>query len=663
MYFGACYYPEHWPEGRWETDAILMRDAGFNVIRMSEFAWTKIEKEEGSYDFAWLERAVGLFARYGMKSILGTPTAAPPKWLIDKHPDICPVDYEGRVMRFGHRRYYCFNNSTYHGYVKRIVEAMADKFAQNENVIAVQVDNEFGCGGTTRCYCENCLSEFTSWLKKKYRSIKELNENWGTVFSNQTYTNWDELNLPGFCAFNIHNPGLALDYRRFASDSVVAFQKLQVEILRKKMPGKVITHNTMGGFGEIDYFELAKDLDVVSLDIYPNATRSEPINPENPAIQLDATRGIKGINFWVMEHQSGAPGGGVMFTTPRPGDLKKWTYQSIARGADAIIYFRFRTCLFGAEEYWHGILDHSGVPGRRYEEVRQVGRELALVSGLIENSTSSSKVAMIRSFDNAWAFEIQPHTTSFKYNIHFKGYYSYFFKNNIPVDIISTDCGLSDYRVIVAPSLMMAKEDFVQRLYAYVQSGGIIILDFRAGAKEWNNRMTPAILPGMYREILGVEIDEYGTIPEKRNIMLRQLGDQSQYTGHTWYDVISLYGAEALVEYASDYFCGKPAITRNGYGLGTAYYIGTEIDNELMKYLFDDICRKAEVYPLLGITDKGVELFQRTIYGKVYYFIINHNLQKKIVHTKGSFVDIISRREFLNDIELEANEVLVLEET
>ena len=113
IHFGVDYYPEHWPRERWETDARLMKEMGVQVVRMAEFSWFKMEPAEGEFDFEWLEDVVALLDSYGIKTVLGTPTAAPPAWIIQKNPEIQPIDREGRRRHFGGRHHDCQSNAVY----------------------------------------------------------------------------------------------------------------------------------------------------------------------------------------------------------------------------------------------------------------------------------------------------------------------------------------------------------------------------------------------------------------------------------------------------------------------------------------------------------------------------------------------------------------------
>ncbi|MBM7563434.1 beta-galactosidase [Paenibacillus sacheonensis] len=663
MLFGVCYYPEHWPEERWATDARMMQEAGMNVVRIGEFAWSKLERREGEFDFSWLDRIIDLLAGHGIRVIFGTPTATPPKWLMDKHPDIYMRDKFGHVRGFGNRRHYCYNAASYQPYIQKIVERLASRYANNPNILAWQIDNEFGCNDTTRCYCENCRTAFHVWLQEKYGDIDAMNERWGTVFWSQIYNEWHEIVLPANTPFPLHNPGLELDYRRFASDSVCKFQKFQTDLIRSIAPHQTVTHNLMGTFNEIDGYDLSEELDIVSWDNYPNLMFTRDVNPAVAAMSHDMTRGLKERNFWVMEHQSGQPGGNVMFPTPKPQELRRWTYQSIAHGADGILYFRWRGCLFGAEQFWHAILQHDGKPGRKYAETKAVGEELKRVSRLLEGTENRPQAAMIRSYDNEWTFEIQPHIMNYSYMDHFTGYYQFFYDHHIGTDIVSPAADFTKYKLLVLSNFIMATDDMVERLYAFVEAGGSLVLDFRAGAKDWDNRMEPLTLPGKFAELLGITVEEYGVLFKDDRRRIKANGQDADFGGGKWVDVIELRGAEALAVFDEDYYAGRPAVTKHAFGQGHAYYIGTEIDASLRDHIFGTICGDAGITlgrPAVS-APPGVEVVSRSNETREYTFVINHTVDPVIVDLDGPIQDWLSGRVFEHGpAELEGNGVWML---
>lgn len=662
MYFGACYYPEHWPEERWAKDVQMMKDAHFNVVRMAEFAWVKMEPADGQFDFAWLDRAMKLLKEQGIKVILGTPTAGPPKWLMDKHPDIYQRDMHGQVRGFGTRRHYCFNNINFHRHTEAIVTQMAKHYGDNPQVIGWQIDNEMGMINTTRCYCDSCLTAFKQWLKLKYVTIDSVNEAWGTIFSSQTYNSWDAIHLPTYAVHQHHNPGLVLDFNRFSSDSVIAYQRIHTDILRTYAPRQLVTTNQMGKFNQIDCFEQSKDLDLSSLDAYPNMKAARADRPAYTANQLDMTHGFKGKNFWILEHQSGTPGAIVLAPTPAPGELRRWTMQSVAHGADGIVYFRWRTLTYSLESFWHGILQHHGEPGRKYEEVKQVGAELEKLAPLLSDTMPKAKVGLIRSYDNEWSFEIQPQAKGYEYMKHYELYFRYFFDRNIPVNNISPLGDFSDYDVLVASNLMMASEETVDKLYAFVRQGGQLVMDFRAGARLLDNSMALTKLPGAFRELLGIEIEDYGIMEAERPNRIRYRDDGKEAAANVWYDVIELNEAESIAEYTSNYFAGVPAVTRRNYGEGCAYYLGTEPDIDGIATVMDKVIAETDVRPVLPHIPLGVEATARyAADGSEIIFVINHSDDEQTIPLNdGNFINLLNDARLQAEVKLASQDVLVL---
>lgn len=386
MRFGVCYYPEQWPEERWALDADMMRALGIDIVRIAEFAWAQIEPTENEYQFGWLDHAVAALAAAGLDVVLGTPTAAPPAWLSHSYPGTLPIDSQGRRRNFGSRRHYCPNSLRYQELTQKIVAALADRYSQSPEVIGWQIDNEFGGGRTAICYCESCVKAFRFWLKQKYHNLSKLNQAWGTVFWSQTYSAWNQISAPTLTG-SAPNPSQVLDYQRFASDSWVQYQKIQVDLLRAHVDQsqQFITHNMMGlFFSDLNYFDLAVNLDFVSLDNYPTGGIDrirEVLYLKEPApdyfaadagdplltnLELDLIRGLKARPFWIMEQQPGPINWSIYNTGIRHEAVRLWTWQAVAQGADTVVYFRWRPSIYAQEQYHEGILKHDASPGIGY---------------------------------------------------------------------------------------------------------------------------------------------------------------------------------------------------------------------------------------------------------------------------------------------------------
>ncbi len=626
MIYGVDYYPEHWEKSEWEEQAKLMKKGGFNTVRMGEFAWKIFEKEEGKFDFSLLDEAIDVLAKEDIKVILGTPTAAPPKWLVNKY-DVLQHDRYGRTKKWGSRRECCANKPDYQEKSRIIVEKMAEHYKENENVIAWQIDNEFGCHASTRCYCESCRRAFAGWLQKKYQSIEKLNKDWGNVFWSLDYDSFEDMILPGYnsCEGELHpnfahNPSLDLEYRRFASDSWVEYQKEQIRIIRKYTE-KPVTHNLMGHFSDINYYDLAKDLDFVSWDNYPDNQWGAS---EYPYVSMahEIMRGCKNQNFIVMEQEAGPCGWDIMGSTPRPGQLRLWVYQAIAHGAEGIVFFRFRTALFGMEQYWHGVLDHDGVPRRRFYELVQTGSELQKMENYIVDKKPCYEAMIYRNFDDIWSHEIKRHVAGFDYRDLLYAYY----KANAAYNIntaVSND-HFEEYKVVYMPACNVVTEKEIEKAKVYVEKGGTLVLTFRSGTRNKYNNMYPLPMPGLFKELAGIEVEEFDALRKTVSIAGKVKGEAK-----LWCDVIKTETAEVISCYDSEYYKGKAAITVNTYGKGKVYYVGCDLNEEAMKTLVKLISDNAAIKTFE--LPEGVEMVKR----EDSIFLLNHKETETEIPLKG----------------------------
>jgi beta-galactosidase len=661
--FGVDYYPEHWPKSRWAKDAELMGELGFNIVRLAEFSWSKIEPREGEYNFEWLDEAINILATKGIKAIIGTPTAAPPPWIIKKHPDVLRVDPHGVRSPEGTRRNYCPNNPNYIMYTKRITKALALHYRDNPNVIGWQIDNEFGIDP---CYCENCIKAFRNWLKNKYGSLENLNSSCGFTFWSQEYSDWDEI-FPPRPPLDMQNPSLCLDWHRFLNDSWLKYQQIQVDIIREIAPHHIVTHNFMGLYKELDYFKLAEPLDIVSFDYYPKW--SSNIDYTRAAMAHDVMRSLKKKPYWIMELQSGA----VKVHTapiPKPGEIRLWTLQSIARGADGILYFRWRSCRFGAEEYWHGILDHDGVPRRRFHEIRKVSEDLKKIEPHIGGTNVKPEVAFTLSYDNLWAFDLEVGyggknyygLDSWEPSLDF---YRVLYSRNLPVDFVDPSReGLFNYKTVFVPSLMLINKTIEENLKSYVKKGGILVAIPRTGAKDWNNVITDTALPSALSDLFGIAVEEYTglsdgekvSIETNKNILNRKVVGK----GRCWAEMLQpKEGAETIAYYTAGIYTNEPAATINNYGSGLAIYIGSFLDENLYSTILDWIMEKGDIKPTFPPTD-GLEAVERIGSSGRIIFALNHSEHTIQIPLKGEYFEIISGEKISDIIKIEGLDAKVL---
>lgn len=672
--FGVDYYPEHWPEERWETDARLMQAAGFNTVRLAEFAWSRLEPRAGCFDFGWLDRAISILEAHGLQVVLGTPTASPPPWVMAMHPDAYRLPASGVRTTYGNRRGYCPTHAGYRERSRIVTSAMAAHYAGHPAVIGWQTDNEFG----DRCFCPHCRAAFATWLQDKYGDLDTLNEAWGTIFWSHVYTEWSQIPAPLATATDIpagmplaagdgsHNPGLALDYYRFMSDTYVAFQHEQIDILRRTCPSHFITHNLMGfHYDKLDYYDLAADLDFVSWDNYRRMqwTFRAGVDPSEAGLAHAAMRGLKQQNFWVMEQQGGPGGWQIVSVAPRPGELRQWAYQSIAHGADAIIFFRWRTARFGTEQYWHGLLDHDARPGRRYEEIKQMGAELQRIGDTILGSQVRADVAMLLDYDNRFAFQIQGNNPNFTYPGHFQAIYSALHRRNVAVDVIAGDADFSKYKLIIAPAYYVLPEAVAAALESFARAGGVVLVTPRSGVKDTANAVVNMPLPGYLAELCGIVVEDYDSLPHDVHQPLAFEPAALQglaASARAWCDIVRPTSAEVVARYTRDYYAGAPAVTHNRAGAGHAVYVATFGDTALYAALADWLLGLAGIEPGLPAPE-GVEVSTRWQGDTQLYFVINHNPEPAEVTLDGTYQELITGRTVgASSLNLSPHQVLIL---
>ncbi len=663
FHFGVDYYPEHWPEERWPVDAALMAEAGINIVRLAEFAWSRLEPIEDHYDFGWLDQAISILAAQNIAVILGTPTASPPPWLMARHPDLFRVRADGLRVTYGNRRNYCPNHPIYHDRTNRIVRAMVRHYANHPTVVGWQIDNEFG----DRCYCPVCQQAFQKWLQARYPSLDALNEAWGTIFWSHVFTDWSQIPVPAQTGGS-PNPGLALDFARFSSDSYVAYQKMQIDLIREQDTERFITHNFMGfKYDQINYFDLARDLDFVSWDSYPRMqwTFAKEVDPSHAALGADTMRGLKRQNFWMMEQQAGPGGWEMVSVAPRPGELRLWAYQSIAHGADAMIFFRWRTARVGTEQYWHGLLDHDGTPGRRYGELKWMGEEMARVGDTVHGAQVRPHAAMVLSYDSRFAFQIQPNNPDFKYPEHFMDLYRGLHHANVTVDVVAPASDLSTYRLVMAPALYVTSAQAANNLRQFAEAGGVVAITQRSGVKDEQNRVVNQHLPGLLSELCGVEVEEYDSLTADMHNCVEfddpALAEVDSLNVGTWCDVLKPTTATVIGKYTDDYYAGKPAITLNTVGKGRVVYIGTVGDAHFYDVMAQWLLQQAGVSALLDAPE-GVEVTERWQGDQRLLFVLNHTTQEQTVNFPRPYTNLLNGASIRGSVRIAAREVLLLSE-
>lgn len=509
---GCCYYPEHWPEDWWADDARLMVDMGLSRVRIGEFAWSRIEPEPGRFDWGWMDRAIDALHVAGLGIILGTPTATPPKWLVDRMPDMIALDAKGHPRRFGSRRHYCFSHEGYRAECARIVTALADRYGHHPGVVAWQTDNEYGCHDTAISYSAAAAAAFRRWLAARYPTIDALNTAWGNVFWSMDYADFDAIDPPNLTVTE-PNPAHVMDWRRFASDEVVSFNRLQVDLLRARSPGRDIAHNFMGFFTQFDHHDVARDLDVATWDSYPIGflesfwfTPADKLryarqgHPDIAAFHHDLYRGVGRGRWWVMEQQPGPVNWAPYNPAPLPGMVRLWTLEAVAHGAELVSYFRWRQAPFGQEAHHAGLLHPDRTDDVGAHEARQAAADLARLGDL---APAPAPVALIFSYPASWLFETQPQGRDFRYIELAFEFYSALRRLGLDIDIVPPDANLGGYAMIIVPSLPMLDAALVERLAAL---GVPVLFGPRTGSRAEAFRIPDTLPPGPLQHHLPIRI-------------------------------------------------------------------------------------------------------------------------------------------------------------
>lgn len=568
FYYGVCYYPEHWPARRHVRDIERIAAAGFNLIRLGEGAWSYWEPRQGVYQFDLFDRVIELCGRHGIKVIMGTPTYCAPAWASNAYPEILRWDFNRIPMTHGSRRNLNYTSPKYLELSDRICTALAEHYRHEPRIIGWQLDNEFNCHMDVS-YAPSDTVAFRRWLKTRYRTLGRLNAAWGAVFWSQTYTDWQQIDLPHPTSAPM-NPHQMLDESRFISDCVVNFARRQADILRRFNRRWKITHN--GLFGNIDGKKLAKPLDFFSHDQYP--LFAPEADWSWPAWGLIQSRSLS-FPFAVMEQQAG-PGGQMSYLlrTPRPGQIRLWAWQSIFHGAKLVSYFRWRTCPYGSEQHWHGLLDPDNRDNRRLAEAAMLGRELKKLPKEFFDSIPVQCAAVLRDFDNE-TNERRINTYTKEGNHESSRWLAELGRRHIPVDMVWSGRDWNAHPLLIAPHLKLVDASMVEKLTRHIHQGGTLILGAQSGSKDRNGHLVEKPLPGLLARLCGVEIEDWTTLAEGQTRTARLLNGGTLPL-NVFVERLRLRTAQTVAQWMGDdpLLEQSPAITCNRIGRGLVYYIG-----------------------------------------------------------------------------------------
>lgn len=660
--YGGDYNPEQWSEDIWEEDMRLFALAGIDIVTLNVFSWAELQTDEVTYRFEKLDKIMDLVRKHGLKVCLATSTGAHPAWMAKKYPDILRTEFNGMKRKFGGRHNSCPNSPTYQKYSVTLAKELALRYKGYDNIVAWHISNEFG----GECFCENCEKAFRVWLKQKYKTIKEVNRVWNTSFWGHTFYDWDEIVLPNllsehFAYERTMFQGISLDYRRFNSDSILACYLAEYEVIKAITPDIPITTNLMGFYKPLDYKKWAKYMDFVSWDNYPS--NSDSIS--KIALNHDLIRGLKGgMPFVLMEQTPSVTNWQAYNALKRPGVMRLWSYQAAAHGADAIMFFQMRRSIGACEKYHGAVIDHVGHEHTRvFREVTALGEELKQLGDKTLGAVSDAKTAILFDWDNWWALEYSAGPScELKYQDEILNYYTALHEQNIPVDIIGSDDELSKYKIVIAPLLYMTKGNYDEKIREFVNQGGSFLTTFFSGIVDEHDLVITGGYPGKLRDILGIWVEENDALPNGEENSFIMKG--KQYPAKLLCDIMHLEGAKTISSYEKDFYGNTPCITKNVFGKGTAYYVGTRSSREFYRDFLKEICEEKEVLPVLN-TPSDVEAVRRIKGDKSFVFVLNHTSEEKIIIAENNCKELLSGTVYDkgNKICLKAKDVLILEST
>jgi beta-galactosidase len=613
---GAAWYPEQWPEDRWDADLSLMQAAGLNVVRVGEFAWSRMEPREGVYDFSWLDRAIQLAAKHHIAVILGTPTDAPPAWLTAKYPDTLRVDANGKRAEHGGRRQFSYASPRYRAFCRDVAGRMAQRFGHDPNVIGWQIGNEY----TDESFDAAATEQFHGWLRARYGTLAALNRDWTTAYWSQTYDDWNEIPLtdaPG-------NPGLMLAHRRFATATWLSFQQVQIDAIRRGSdPRQFITTN-LGGLGWSDHFDHYRICDPLAFASWDDYVGQGHLDVARNAAMHDFVRGWKRRNFLVMETQPGFVNWAPLNNTLYKGETRAMAWQAIGHGAEGVLYWQWRDALNGQEQYHGAIVGPDGTPLPIYPEIQQVAGEFHRAQPVLAGTAPSSQVAVILTYDSRWALDFQPHTNRYDQLQVLLDFYRPLADIAQSVDIVEATAPLDKYKLVVAPALNVLAPELAARLLAYVRQGGTLILGPRSGMKDEENALNPERQPGPLVGPLGGRVDQFYALEEPVTVE----GDYGKGSADIWAEQLSTSnaGAQTTLRYGAGngWLQGQPAMIERRIGSGTLAYLGALLDPDLMHSTIAALAGRAGVRAVFGPLPAGVEVCRRTGEGREIFVLINH---------------------------------------
>jgi beta-galactosidase len=662
--FGGDYNPEQWPAETRAEDLRLMAEARVNLVTVGVFAWARVEPARGAYDFSFFDQVLDDLHAHGITVDLATMTASPPPWLAHEHPEILPVTADGTVLGPGGRQHFCPSSPVYRERAALLVERLAAHYGDHPALGMWHIGNEYGCH-IPACYCEVSADDFRRWLRERYADdVEALNAAWSTDFWSQRYASFDHIQPPRV-APTYPNPAQQLDYLRFSNEALRGCFELEAAVLRRVTPEVPITTNFLAGLKAVDVFDWAPRMDVVAVDSYPDPLDERPHLA--PGLLYDTMRGSKGGDPWIlMEQAPSAVNWRARNAIKQPGQMRLWSWQAVAHGADAVLYFQWRQSRGGAEKFHSGMVPHAGADSRVFREVVALGKELASVPDLA-GTRVHNQVAILLDWNNWWALELDSHPSDgVRHEERLLDHYGPLFDLGVGVDIVPPSADLSGYALVVVPNLYLLSGEDAERVSAYVLRGGALVVSFFSGVVDEHDRVHLGGYPAPLREVLGVRVEEFCPAGERETFPVRGRGALAHVEGvaDLWREDLHLTGAEPELAFDSHDWAGRPAVTRHGFGEGTARYLSTRLDPATMRAVLGLALAEAGVTPVVEGLPTGTQASVRTGAGRRFLILLNHTGDKHDITLTGEWTDALDpSRESVGTVTLPPSGVAVLRDT
>ncbi|MEO7007009.1 MAG: beta-galactosidase [Terrimesophilobacter sp.] len=654
--YGGDYNPEQWDRSVWREDIELMQQAGVNLVSLGIFSWALLEPQEGVYDFGWLDEILSLLHDGGIRVDLANASASPPPWFSHTYPQSLPVTADGVRLSYGSRQAFCGSSSEYRAAAAALTTRIATRYATHPAVVMWHVHNEYGCHNQP-CYCDVSAAAFRRWLERKYSDIETLNDAWGTAFWSQHYYRFDEI-LPPRTSGSFINPTQQLDFARFSSDELLECFEAEAAILRAHSDHPVTTNFmgfSMGLHRPIDYWKWAESMDVVSNDHYLIA--ADPRNFQELAMTADLSRSWAGGAPWLlMEHSSSAVNWQPRNVAKAPGELLRNSLQHIARGADGALFFQWRAAAAGAEKFHSALLPHAGTDTKVWRETVELGRVLTSIAEVAGSRVVDAEVAIVHDTDARWASELDAHpSVDLDCVAQTRHWYDGLYRAGVTTDFRRSTDDLSGYQIVIVPMQYLITDAGARNIAEFVRTGGTAIVTYFSGIVDENDHVRLGGYPGAFAELLGIRIEEFFPLRDAESVQLNAFGSGTLFSelGHS-------DGASVLAQYTTGPIAGSPAVTRNSFGAGAAYYIGTNLETGGLDELLEGVLEEVGLVP---VADAGqdVEIVRRSNGESSWLFVINHSDVDARLPVAG--LELISGVTVNGDLRVPAGRVAVVRES